>query len=145
MDKKALQEIMFKEVDIIQDIIKRMASNSFLIKGWTVTLVVGTFLLKGEYYQMFFAFIPLVAFWYLDAFFLRQEKLYRKLYKWVVTNRMSDETNILDMNAKRFQDKVASETKIMFSITLNWFYIPIALIIGIYIYVNLLISIIGGK
>ena len=35
MDKS--NEILFKEIDLIQEIVKRLASNSFLIKGWAVT------------------------------------------------------------------------------------------------------------
>ena len=33
------QTILHKEIDLIQDCIKRMANNSFLIKGWTVSLI----------------------------------------------------------------------------------------------------------
>ena len=73
--EELLKEYMFKEIDIIQDIINRMAFNSFLIKGWTVTLVSVALLLKGNTYQVLIAFIPLLAFWYLDAYFLWQGSL----------------------------------------------------------------------
>jgi len=52
------KEYMLKEVDIIQDVIKRMAFNSFMIKGWAITLVVVTLVLKGTEYQVWIAFIP---------------------------------------------------------------------------------------
>lgn len=144
MDRDILKDILFKEVETIQDIIKRMASNSFLIKGWTVTLVVGVFLLKVEYYQMLIAFIPLIAFWYLDAYFLRQERLYRELYKWVINNRLNSQEKILDMNAYRFDKQVISIGKIMFSLTLIWFYLPITIIICIYVVTNVVLRISGG-
>jgi hypothetical protein len=67
-----LNEYMLKEVDLIQNIIKRMASNSFMIKGWTITLVVATLLLKDDNSKILIAYIPLIAFWYLDSYFLRQ-------------------------------------------------------------------------
>ncbi|MCS7304145.1 MAG: hypothetical protein NZ602_03420, partial [Thermoguttaceae bacterium] len=93
---------MLKELEIIQDIIKRMAQNSFWIKGWTVTLVIGTLLLEGaEKVQLGLAFIPLVVFWVLDAYFLRQERMYRKLYEWVVQNRTKTSDHLFDMNAYR--------------------------------------------
>ena len=64
-NKVNLKEYMLKEIDIIQDIIKRMAFNSFIIKGWAITLVVVTLLLKGtEKYQVWLAFIPLLVFWF---------------------------------------------------------------------------------
>ena len=31
-----------KHLEMVQDVIKRMASNSFILKGWAVTLVVYT-------------------------------------------------------------------------------------------------------
>lgn len=131
-DKESLKEYMFKEIDLIQDIIKRMAFNSFMIKGWAITLVIITLLLKGTEYQVLLAFIPLLVFWFLDAYFLWQERLYRKLYGWVVNNRLETSEYLFDMNAYRFKDKVQSKIRIMFSITLGWFYGSIAILIVIY-------------
>jgi hypothetical protein len=130
--KESLKEYMLKEIEIIQDIIKRMAFNSFMIKGWAITLVVVALLLKGTNYQVGIAFIPLLVFWFLDAYFLWQERLYRKLYEWVIDNRLKTDENLFDMNAYRFKDKVQSKFRIMFSITLGWFYASIAILIIIY-------------
>ena len=131
-NEENLKEYMFKEIEIIQDIIKRMAFNSFIIKGWAITLVVITLLLKGIENQIWLAFIPLIVFWFLDAYFLWQERLYRKLYDWVVNNRLKTDEYLFDMNAYRFKDKVQSKLRIMFSITLGWFYGSIAILIIIY-------------
>jgi hypothetical protein len=130
--REELKEFMLKEIEIIQDIIKRMAFNSFMMKGWTVTLVAVTLLLKGSEYQVFIAFIPLIVFWYLDAYFLWQERLYRRLYNWVVQNRMQTEEFLFDMNAYRFKDEEQSKFRIMFSITLGWFYGSIFVLTLIY-------------
>ena len=131
-DKVNLKEYMLKEIDIVQDIIKRMAFNSFMIKGWAITLVVVTLLLKGAKHQVLIAFIPLLVFWFLDAYFLWQERMYRKLYDWVISNRLKTEEHLFDMNAYRFKDEVQSKFRIMFSITLGWFYSSIAVLIAIY-------------
>ena len=131
-DKDGLKEYMLKEIEIIQNIIRRMAFNSFMIKGWAITLVVITLLLKGTEYQVWIAFIPLLVFWFLDAYFLWQERMYRKLYDWVINNRLKTEEYLFDMNAYRFKDKVQSRVRIMFSITLGWFYGSIAILIIIY-------------
>ena len=132
-NKESLKEYMIKEIELIQDIIKRMAFNSFMIKGWAITLVVVTLLLKGtEKYQVWLAFIPLLVFWFLDAYFLWQERMYRKLYDWVINNRLKTEEYLFDMNAYRFKDKVQSRVRIMFSTTLRWFYGSIAILIIIY-------------
>lgn len=131
--KENLKEYMMKEVDIIQDIIKRMAFNSFMIKGWAITLVVVSLLLKGVKYQIWIAFIPLLVFWFLDAYFLWQERMYRKLYEWVINNRLKTEEYLFDLNVYRFKDQVQSRFRIMFSITLGWFYGSIAILIVIYL------------
>lgn len=132
-NKDTLKEYMLKEIDVIQDIIKRMAFDSFMIKGWAISLVVVTLLLKGtEKYQVWITFIPLLVFWLLDAYFLWQERMYRKLYEWVINNRLKTEEYLFDMNAYRFKDKVQSRVRIMFSLTLGWFYGFIAFLIIIY-------------
>ena len=133
-NKENLKEYMLKEIDLIQDIIKRMAFNSFMIKGWAITLVVVTLLLKGgEKYQVWLAFIPLLVFWFLDAYFLWQERMYRKLYDWVINNRLKTEEYLFDMNAYRFKNEVQSRVRIMCSITLGWFYGSIAILVIIYV------------
>jgi len=132
LEKTEMDKFFVEELKIIQDIINRMASNSFLIKGWSITLVVATLLLKGNKYQVLIAFIPLLVFWFLDAYFLWQERMYRELYKWVVANRLKTDEYLFDMNAYRFKDKVQSRFKIMFSITLGWFYGSIAILVVIY-------------
>ncbi len=78
------------------------------------------------------AFIPLIVFWFLDAYFLQQERLYRELYKWVVANRHKTEEHLFDMNAYRFKGNVQSKLRIMFSITLGWFYGSVGILTVIY-------------
>jgi hypothetical protein len=129
------KEYLMKEVEIIQSIIKRMASNSFLIKGWTVALVVAVLLLDGNKFHAIIAYIPLTMFWALDAFFLWQEKMYRKLYEWVIKNRLKTDDYLLDLNAYRFRSEVPSRFKIMFSGTLLLFYGSITISIPLCIFI----------
>lgn len=135
LEKEPLEKFFIEEIKIIQDIIKRLAFNSFMIKGWAITLVVVTLLLKGDKYQVLISFIPLIVFWFLNAYFLWQERMYRKLYDWVVSNRLKTDEYLFDMNAYQFKGDVQSKFRIMFSITLGWFYGCIAILIGIYLFV----------
>jgi len=132
IEKGQIEKFFMEEIKVIQDIIKRMAFNSFMIKGWAVTLVVAALLLRGDKYQVLIAFIPLVVFWFLDAYFLQQERLYRELYKWVIENRLKTSDYLFDMNAHRFKDKVQSRLRIMFSITLGWFYGCVGILTAVY-------------
>lgn len=72
-----------KHLEFIQNVITRMNTNSFLLKGWTVTLVSALCALAakdGNIAFVFIAYIPIPVFWGLDAFFLSCEREYRELY-----------------------------------------------------------------
>ncbi len=77
-------EKKIKHLEMIEAIIERMAKNSFQLKGWSMTLValVGAFSSQGSDKRfMILAFIPIIGFWLLDAFYLQQERRYKQLYK----------------------------------------------------------------
>jgi len=76
-------ETKIAHLGMIQAVINRMGSNSFLIKGWTITLVAALFALAQKESNskfMYLAYFPAVIFWALDGYYLRQERLFRKLY-----------------------------------------------------------------
>lgn len=133
-----LQKFYIEELKFIQEAIKRFALNSFQIKGWAITLVVVSLLLKSSenpllaQCQGFIAIIPLILFWFLDAYFLKQERMYRKLYKWVVENRLKEEKNLFSMDASEYEKHVQSVFRTMFSITLVTFYGIIFILIALY-------------
>lgn len=138
-------ETLHKEIDLIQGVISRMANNSFLLKGWTITLIVAVLALTRETlvtndvtYLALVLLIPLFVFWYLDAFFLHKERCYIALYNWVIKNRAESNENLYDLNYKRFENEVDSICKIMFSSTLRTFYGIVALILIIITIYNLL-------
>ena len=123
MNKEQRICILSKEVDIIQGIIKRKSTDSFLIKGWTVSLIVATLIFQGDKYQVLVAFIPLISFWFLDAHYQQQMKLYKKLYKWDIANRMNTDEYMFDINVNdRFKKSVPSRAALMLSDKLIWFY-----------------------
>lgn len=129
---------IFKEIDLIQSCIDRMARNSFTIKGWALTLFVGALaLLNGNVFAnpllvIIVVVMPYIAFWYLDAYFLRIEKCYRLLYKWAVTKRTEGDTTLLyDLNPCRFKPESGSFWKTFFSQTLLVFFGIPSLIITI--------------
>jgi len=125
-----LKECLFKELDIVEDIINRMATYSFMIKGWTITLVVISLLLSGTKYHHILAFVPWILFWYLDARYLHLEKCYRAQYDWLIKNRLTNDENLFRMNAKeQFKDDVACIRQTMISWSLLSFYGLIFLLI----------------
>ena len=137
-------EEIFKEIDLIQDCIKRMASNSFLVKGWALSVFAGvTAITKGENLNnivllLCTTVVPFICFWVLDAYFLQIERKYRAMYTERLTKRKNNDSDeLFDLNPSKY--KVGSILRIMFSQTLTIFYgIPfltsiIVLIINIFV------------
>jgi hypothetical protein len=122
-----------KEIDLILAVVTRMANTSFLIKGWTVTMMTFIFATKCEPKALPLVFVPILLFWVLDAYFLQQERLYRKLYQWVVENRMLSEKHLFSLSTARVQDQNKPIIRIMFSTTLGVFYGGALLLVIIYI------------
>ena len=86
-----MMENKLRHLEMIQEIINRMATNSFALKGWAVTLVAGIFALASkDTDKMYFliAYVPVLVFWGLDSYYLMQERLYRALYD--KTRRLDD-------------------------------------------------------
>lgn len=83
-----------KHLDFVQSAINRMASNLFLLKGWSITLIAALFALAAKDSNQFYvliAYFPLFIFWSLDGYFLSQERKFRALYDYV---RKLDEKQI---------------------------------------------------
>lgn len=76
-------EEKIKHLEFIQGIINRMSQNSFLIKGWTITLISAVFALAAKDANKSYigvAYFPCAIFFFLDSYFLYQERIFRKLY-----------------------------------------------------------------
>lgn len=110
-------------LEFIEDIITRMNSNSFMIKGWTITLISALFALAAKDASrpyVLIAYIPLPMFWLLDAFFLGKERQYRALYEHV---RVLDEKQIdFSMDTKPFESGNRTWCAAAFSRTIGVFY-----------------------
>lgn len=72
-----------KHLELIQGVINRLAGNSFMIKGWSVTLVTALNALAAKDSKQMFvyvAYLPALVFWALDGYFLQQERRFRAVY-----------------------------------------------------------------
>lgn len=78
-----------EHLKLIEAVVGRMGINSFLLKGWTVTLVAGLGALASTDGDRSFAWIAVgvvVLFAVLDAFYLAIERSYRELYRKVAAD-----------------------------------------------------------
>ena len=137
-----------KHLEMIQAVVSRMASNSFLLKGWAITLVAALFVLvttQSKVQLAWIALLPTAVFWFLDGYFLLQEKMFRHLYDYVRIFSVAqlEELTPFSMNLKK-ADEIGKlqliptgnyknfllYLKIVFSRTLFPFYGIILLLIG---------------
>ncbi len=71
-------------INILQNIITRMASNSANCKTWAITIIAAILVLlfdKSKTEVSYLAYIPLTMFFSLDCFYLGMERHFREEYK----------------------------------------------------------------
>lgn len=139
---------LHKEIDLIQSCITRMAHNSFLVKGWTVSLVAVVLALMKDRINLYvlcvILLVPILSFWYLDGYFLRTEKKYRKLYEWVIKARLEgNQDHLYELDISRFDTEVKSIWGVMMSSTLGVFYGIMFLSIVLIVVVKLTLMIVS--
>lgn len=129
-------ERVVKHLEFIQGVVNRLGANAFLLKGWSMTvLVAGAVLMvrlgSDQPLLALTLIIPVLGFWILDGYFLWQERLFRAEYDRV---RQQDETDF-SMNPSQHQGKPGhSWIATIFSVTLVVFYTFELLFVCILVY-----------
>lgn len=154
MVKRIVMEDKQKHLEFIQGVINRHNSNSFMIKGWAITIVAAFLALMGtinEPYLSFIALGPTLMFWVLDSMFLANEKCFVSLYNCVANgNKLSINKSDLKKNVQKeiqgevkefhvgdysmdfsqFREIIKNNWKAVFwSYTIRWFYIALSILI----------------
>jgi hypothetical protein len=69
--------------EFVQNVITRMNTNSFQIKGLAITIVSAFLAVFASEGNKLFIFLPIpitLLFWFLDAYYLQQERKFRGIY-----------------------------------------------------------------
>lgn len=118
-------EKIVKHLEMTQAIINRLGNNSFLVKSWSMTIIVAAMVLiaKQDIQNPDFVLVlilPALGFWILDGYFLWQERLFRQVYNAI---RVQSDTDF-EMNPMKHKNKPqCSWFSAIFSVTLVIFYI----------------------
>lgn len=131
-----LDENTVKHLEMIQTVVTRLAQNSFAFKAWAVTLVSAIVALSLKDQSLPFvlvALLPAFVFWGLDAYYLRQERLFCRLYD-VVRGAFPDTPppTPFTMDARLYTElkpKVSSWLEVCCSPSVLWLYGPIIAVI----------------
>lgn len=138
-----MTEEQIKHLEFIQGIINRMNSNSFAIKGWAITIISALLALyassSNETYVLV-AIVPTILFWFLDAYYLQQERKFRGIYNDIVNN--SGGIKLFDMSVNNYEEGEYSYCCVFWSRTIAPLYgliCVILLIIGLILKCNICI------
>ena len=117
-------EKVVKHLEMTQAVINRLGRNSFLLKSWSMTILVAAMVLiarenlQNQYFVLVLL-LPVVGFWILDGYLLWQERLFRQVYEEV--RQQSDTDFKMDLGKHRDKPK-CSWISAIFSVTLIIFY-----------------------
>ena len=103
----AILDAKLKHLEIIQGVINRMASNSFVFKGWSITIIAGitAFAAKDTNKKLIVvSMIASVLFWGVDSYYLMLERSFRNLYKKVAKKDPNKIDFLMDIEGKGFTD-----------------------------------------
>ena len=127
-----------KHLEFLQSVITRHANNSFLIKGWSLTVASAFFgfaLSQRSWGLAVLALLPVAGFAWLDAYFLKQERLFRHLYNAAIVPNshvslfLMDTTGFQDESTVRWSSVMKSLPFRVFHGTI--FVVAICLVIGL--------------
>ena len=121
-----------KHLEFIQVVIERHARTSFVLKGWSVTVVAAVFLLAvrgaDSALAMAAGLLPAAMFWGLDAYYLWQERQYRALYDHVRRSG-TDSSDRFTLDARSFRRCVASWLCTLFAPSVAGFHLAVVIVV----------------
>ena len=136
MPKQDYTDQEIKHLEMIESVIERMGQNSFALKGWTMTLIVAICAFSAAGTERKFALVaiaPIIAFWFLDSFYLQKERKYRELYKLVKDHDASP----FDMDISKFTGKRLKLVECLFSVT-EWLFYLVCIVAIIVVFIWLI-------
>lgn len=127
-----MDQAKIKHLEFIQNTITRMNTNSFILKGWCITLVSGVIALSidKDNPMILFTGLPIsIIFWFLDSYYLWLEKIFRIHYSKEVEKKETD----FNLNIENFKTEVSFlDVFGSISIAILYFF-QLGLLVGTYI------------
>lgn len=134
-----MKEQEIKHLEFIQNIITRMNTNSFQIKGMAIAIVsalLAVYVSEKNPDFILISIFPLILFWFLDRYYLTQERKFRGLYN----DLLKDNPNKLkpfEMRPDLYKVGKYSFLAVFFSKTIWPIYLSVSLIMMVvYLYLK---------
>lgn len=125
-------------INILQNVINRMASNSANSKTWAITIISAIIVLlidKSKTNVFYIAYIPLVMFFLLDCFYLGLERHFRDLYNKFIINMESEKFDFKIVYKLRGPKKLLEKIKCTVLGAWSFSTTPFYAILGILIFI----------
>lgn len=130
-----------KHLEFLQANITRMNNCSFQMKGWSITITSALLALfaasvdkatgQGNNLYVFIAIIPNIIFWFLDSYYLQQERKFRGIYNDIIKKLGKETVKEFSMPLNKYVGCKYCIFNIMFSKTEWPLYFIVILGLGI--------------
>jgi len=104
-----MDETKKQHLEFIQNTITRMNANSFQIKGMTIAIVSALMAIYAANPKILFIFLgilPTLFFWFLDSYYLQQERKFRGVYNDVAGLKKVIEVQPYEMPIHKYTKKI---------------------------------------
>lgn len=95
MDNRLKENVAIQNhINILQNVISRMSSNSANSKTWAITIISAIVVLlidKSKTNVFYITYLPLAMFYFLDCFYLGLERHFRNIYNEFIDRLDSDD------------------------------------------------------
>lgn len=131
-----MQEKM-KHLELTQNVITRLANNSFQVKKWCLAVIGAIWAVtlkedQGTFKHLLGLIALIISFWYLSSYYLQQERLFRKIYDYIVFHDFSTDgpstPRRFNLTPKHYDFKPDCIPEVMFSRSQAWFFIPLIIV-----------------
>ena len=136
-----MKEEKIKHLEFIQNIITRHNTNSFQIKGLTVTIVsalLAVYASNNNLEFIWIGIIPTILFWFLDSYYLQLERKFRGLYNDVAgVSKEPQEIKDMEMRPDLYKGGKYKFINVLFSNTMCPLYLFISIgLTAVYFYLK---------
>jgi hypothetical protein len=114
VDYGVVEANRIKHLEMIQAVVTRLAGNSFLVRGWALTVSAAFFgfaITQDDSRLALVGLLPVTLFFALDAYFLQAERLFRLLYDEVRDVGSDIEPFLLNATSDEFRKKMTAAGK----------------------------------
>lgn len=96
-----------QHLEFIQNVVNRMNTNSFQLKELTVLIITACLAIYASDKNIWMILVPILptaVFWYIDAYYLLQERKFRAMYDDVagVTNPPINQVKLYQMSVREY-------------------------------------------